>query len=92
MAAGRLNRQKRKGLTADGRRRLQAAILKNQPWLVATGPTSNDGKARSALNGSRTGRGNRGVSAMRREMQAVAEQIGQMREARQSIRELLFEQ
>ena len=46
VAAGRLNHQKRKGLTADGLRRLREAAYKNQPWLRSTGPRTPEGKAR----------------------------------------------
>jgi hypothetical protein len=51
VAAGRLNRQKRKGFTPEGRERLHRAALENRPWLHATGPRTQQGKARAAANG-----------------------------------------
>jgi hypothetical protein len=56
-AAGRLNRQKRRGLTPEGRERLRQAALAGRPWLHATGPKTAAGKARAAENGKR-GQGN----------------------------------
>jgi hypothetical protein len=49
--AGKLNRSKRKGLTADGRQRLRSAALANQPWTRSTGPKTVAGKAQAAANG-----------------------------------------
>lgn len=49
--AGRLNRLKRKGLTATGRQRLREAALAKRPWDRSTGPRTLAGKARSAANG-----------------------------------------
>jgi hypothetical protein len=45
------NRAKRKGLTAAGSKKLRDAALAFKPWRFATGPTSPEGKARSAENG-----------------------------------------
>ncbi len=53
VAAGRLNRAKRKGLTADGRERLRQAALRSQLWLHSTGPRTPEGKAKVAANGRR---------------------------------------
>ena len=50
-AAGRLNRQKRKGLTQAGRQKLRESAIKNQPWRHSTGPRTLAGKERSAYNG-----------------------------------------
>ncbi len=49
--AGRLNRLKRKELTAAGRERLRQAALRDRPWVFSTGPKTAAGKARSAANG-----------------------------------------
>ena len=48
VAAGRLNRAKRKGLTPEGRERLRQLALKHQPWQFSTGPRSAAGKAKVA--------------------------------------------
>lgn len=51
VAAGRLNRLKRKGLTPEGRERLRQTALRNQAWRFSTGPRTPEGKAKVALNG-----------------------------------------
>lgn len=48
--AGKLNRAKRKSLTADGAARLSAAAKANKPWRFSTGPKTEQGKARSSKN------------------------------------------
>jgi hypothetical protein len=53
VAAGKLNRSKRKGLTPAGRERLRQAALRTRPWLRSTGPTSAAGKAQAVRNGKR---------------------------------------
>jgi hypothetical protein len=55
--AGKLNRAKRKGLTAEGRQRLREAALAAKPWHFATGPKSLEGKRKSAANGRRRQKG-----------------------------------
>lgn len=51
VAAGRRNRQLRKGLTPKGLATLRATALGNQPWKHSTGPRTAAGKAKSAANG-----------------------------------------
>ena len=51
VAAGRANRMKRRGLTAEGRQRLREAAMANKPWEHSTGPRTPEGKSRSASNG-----------------------------------------
>ena len=51
VAAGRLNWQKRRGLTPAGRERLRQSALANRPWEHATGPRTAAGKAQAARNG-----------------------------------------
>src|SRR5437762_12387530 len=51
VAAGRLNRAKRKGLTPEGRERLRQSALKHKPWRLSTAPRTPEGKAQVALNG-----------------------------------------
>jgi hypothetical protein len=73
VAAGRLNRLLRKGLTAEGRERLRQAALANRPWQHATGPTTAEGKARSALNGRVRQKGELSARQLRAELAEVAE-------------------
>lgn len=42
-------------ISPDGRRRLREAALRNRPWESSTGPTSIEGKARSAQNSRKHG-------------------------------------
>ena len=70
VAAGKLNREKRHGLTAEGRERLREAALTRRPWLRSTGPRTPEGRARSAENGTRRG-GTPSARAVRRELAAL---------------------
>ncbi len=54
--ANRRNWAKRGPLTPAGRERLRRAALRNRPWERSTGPVTDEGKARSALNSLRHGR------------------------------------
>jgi hypothetical protein len=65
VAAGRLNRLKRRGLTPAGRERLRLLALAGRPWEQATGPRTPQGKARSALNGKARQQGGRSVREVR---------------------------
>lgn len=49
-AAANARAHRKPGYTPEGLERLRAAALKNQPWTHSTGPTSPEGKARSARN------------------------------------------
>jgi hypothetical protein len=51
VAAGRVNGSKRRPWTAKDRERLQRQCLVRKPWLRSTGPRTDAGKQRSALNG-----------------------------------------
>src|SRR5262245_20964648 len=53
VAAGKLNRLKRKGLSPEGRERLRQAALRHQPWRFSTGPRTVEGKAMAAANGKK---------------------------------------
>jgi hypothetical protein len=53
VAAGKRNRQLRRGLTADGRQRLRQSALRNRPWEHSTGPVTPLGKAKVSLNGKK---------------------------------------
>lgn len=71
VAAGKLNRLKRQGLTDAGRQRLREAALANRPWLHSTGPTSEAGRVRSAANGRFRQSGATSKRQLRREMRAI---------------------
>jgi hypothetical protein len=81
-AAGRLNRQKRKGLTPAGRERLRQAALRNRPWRFATGPRTPAGKARVALNGKIRQLGPRSVREIRRDLAGLRRLVNEMCAAR----------
>lgn len=80
--AGRLNHQKRRGLTAAGAARLRAAALANRPWEHATGPATPEGKARSAANGRYAQAGERSVRSLRVELAGIMALAGQMQATR----------
>ena len=50
MSAGRLNQLRRLASTPEQRERYREAALKTKPWLRATGPKTEAGKAKSAAN------------------------------------------
>ncbi len=56
VAAGRRNRAKWRGFSADGLERLREAACRNQPWGWSTGPRTAAGRQQSARNGARRGR------------------------------------
>jgi hypothetical protein len=81
VAAGRLNRTKRKGITPEGRERLRQTALQHQPWRFACGPKTEAGKAKVARNGKKRQIGPRSVREVRAELRAVRELLRQMRQA-----------
>ena len=64
--AAKLNRSKRKGLTAEGRQRLIDTAHQNKPWTHSTGPKTAIGKARVAVNARGRQRGPHSVRELRR--------------------------
>jgi hypothetical protein len=82
VAAGRLNRMKRKGLTPEGRERLRQSALKNQPWRFSTGPRTPEGKARVALNGKLRQAGPFSVRELRRGLAGLRDLAESLRELR----------
>ena len=82
VAAGRANRAKRKGLTADGRERLRRAALRGKPWEHATGPRTPAGKATAALNGTARQTGVVSVRQLRADLRALRELVADMRDGR----------
>src|SRR5262245_54340384 len=82
VAAGRLNRAKRKPLSAEARARLRRAALEHRPWRFATGPRTAAGKARAALNGKKRQKGPRSVREVKRDLADVRDLLREMREGR----------
>ena len=82
--AGRLNRQKRKGLTPEGREKLRQAALAFQPWQHATGPTTPEGKAKAAQNGKVRQKGPRSVREIKSDLAEVYALLATMRTSRRS--------
>jgi len=68
VAAGRLNRMKRKGVTEEGRRKMREAALKYRPWQYSTGPRTRKGKAKVAENGRYRQRARMTTRAIRAEI------------------------
>ena len=58
-------------LSPEGRERLRQAALAGRPWLHARGPTTPQGKARSAENGRGRQVGESSVRELRRQVAAV---------------------
>ncbi len=84
VAAGRLNRAKRKSLTPDGAERVRQAALRNRPWVHSTGPKTAEGKKRSAANGLRRAKGGQSANAARREVAALRDFLAAMIGARRA--------
>lgn len=85
VAAGRLNRAKRKGLTPEGRERLRQSALKNQPWRFSTGPRSPAGKAKVALNGRKRQNGPVSVRELRAQVADLRKLAAEMQEGRKLV-------
>jgi hypothetical protein len=75
---GRRNRLKRKGLTAEGRKRLRQSALVHKPWQHSTGPKTAKGKARVAENGKRRQRGPLSFRELQRQLGYAERVIAQM--------------
>jgi len=82
VAAGKLNRAKRAGLTPEGRRRLREAALRNQPWKHSTGPRTQAGKAQAVKNGKKRQLGPLSVREIRADLANVAQLLQEMGQAR----------
>jgi hypothetical protein len=83
--AGRLNRLKRKGLSAEGRERLRQAALHNKPWRFSTGPRTPAGKARAAANCKARQKGPKSVREVRAELADLRSLLRQMQETRSAV-------
>lgn len=84
VAAGRLNRAKRKGLTHDGRDRLRRAAFANKPWLHATGPRTLKGKATAAVNGKKRQLGLLSTRELKADLRQLRAMLKEMTEVRRS--------
>ncbi len=82
VAAGRLNQQKRGGLTPEGREALRLAALRAEPWRHSTGPRTEAGKAASAANGRARQPGLVSVREIKRELRGLRELLAEMRAGR----------
>ena len=89
VAAGKLNRQKRRGLTPEGRERLRQAARANRPWEHTTGPRTPEGKARAARNGKARQKGEQSVREVRRCLAEVVGLVYDMAAGRRLVAELL---
>jgi hypothetical protein len=85
--AGRLNRAKRKELTAAGIEQLRQAAITHRPWEHSTGPRTVEGKARVAANGKSKQKGPESIRTAKRNVAAFAFLIEAMTEARKALAE-----
>jgi hypothetical protein len=85
VAAGRLNRTKRKGLTPEGRERLRRAAQANKPWQHATGPRTAEGKAKAAANGKQRQFGLLSVRELKADLRKLRAVLKDMAEVRRSV-------
>jgi hypothetical protein len=85
VAACRLNRAKRKGLTPEGREKLRNAALQNRPWRFSTGPQTPAGKAKVALNGKKRQLGPRSVREVRADLAGLRALLDDMQAARAAV-------
>ena len=85
VAAGRRNRQLRKGLTPEGRERLRQAALANRPWESSTGPRTPEGKAKVALNGKKGQKGPVSVRQLRAHLAGLRGLLADMRANREMV-------
>jgi hypothetical protein len=80
--AGRRNRLKWRGFTAEGLERLRQAALRTQPWRHSTGPRTAAGKVRSAANGRVRQKGPVSVRELRAELAGLHDLAREMAAAR----------
>jgi len=84
-AAGRANRAKRRGLTADGLQRLREAALRNRPWEHSTGPRTPEGKKKVANNGRKRQVGPVSKRQILAELAATKSQVGELAAMRRAL-------
>ena len=83
--AGRRNRRKRRGLTAEGRQRLRESALKHKPWRFTTGPRTPEGKTKVALNGQKRQVGDISVRDLRQELGETNQALADLAAIRRQI-------
>jgi len=76
---------KRKGLTPEGRRKLSEAALRNRPWEKSTGPRTEEGKARSALNGAYNQTSSISIREMHQKVHDVEVSVQELAELRRRL-------
>lgn len=85
IAAGRLNRAKRKGLTPEGLERLRQSALRNEAWRFSTGPRTPEGRAKVARNGKKRQLGPQSVREIKQHMASLLHFLDKMRVTRQAM-------
>jgi hypothetical protein len=88
VAAGRLNRKKRGPLTEEGLSRLREATLQHRPWEKSTGPTTAEGKSRSAANGRTRQSGLKSRRQIRNEVASDTHLLAELAKIRKDIEQL----
>ena len=83
--AGRLNRQKRRGLTLEGHERLRKVALTYKPWQFSTGPRTKAGKMRSAANGKFKQEGPVSLRQLKIELAGITAQVASVRDMRLNL-------
>src|SRR5689334_14627759 len=87
VAAGKRNRAKRQGLTAEGCAKLRQSALATRPWQNATGPRTPEGKARAAQNGKGRQTAEVSTRAVARELAELHQLMREMAATRRLLRE-----
>ena len=87
VAAGKLNRAKRRGLTAAGRERLRQSALAHRPWVFSTGPRTAAGKLRVAANGRLRQKGEQSCRQLQGMLAGLVQLAGEMAALRRSLQQ-----
>ena len=85
--AGKLNRAKRRGLTAAGRERLRQSALAHRPWVFSTGPRTAAGKLRVAANGRLRQKGEQSCRQLQAMLAGLGQLAGDMAALRRSLQQ-----
>jgi hypothetical protein len=89
VAAGRLNREKRGPLSEQGRQKLRETALAHRPWEHSTGPTTAEGKTKSAANGRKRQRGAKSSRQIRKEVLREVSLLGELARIRGDLERAL---
>lgn len=79
VAAGRINHGKRRGFTQAGLERLRQSALTTRPWERTKGPTTPEGKNRSAQNAHSKKKAVREFEQLREEIRSLMAPAVEMR-------------